>query len=222
MSTHQHPYPPSAESTSVAKIERAQLCDLLEQVGPHAPTLSGRWDTHHLAAHLVVREGTPLGVIKVMRPKVGGEEVDRLVQERDFGALVDEIRSGPPRLSVFGTGLTDRAGNGLEYFIHHEDVRRAMPGFDRRQLPMWALNQLWGSLGLPLKAVMRKAPVGVALRRTDTGELRVVANKPRTVVVAGAVPELALFALGRAAVAEVELDGDAADVAVLQATSFTL
>jgi len=131
VSAHAHPYPVSPEDTFVAQVERAQLCDLFDEVGPDAPTLSGSWDAHHLAAHLVAREGTPLGVVLLMRPKVGDEEVERLVGERDFASLVDEIREGPPRMSVFGTDLTDKAGNGLEFFIHHEDVRRTRAGFDR-------------------------------------------------------------------------------------------
>ncbi len=84
MSTHTHPYPTSGDDTFVAQVERAQLCDLFERVGPQAPTLSGDWDTHHLAAHLVVREGTPMGVVNLMRPTVGDEEVERVVAERDY------------------------------------------------------------------------------------------------------------------------------------------
>ena len=220
MTTHEHPYPVSPEDTFVAQVERAQLCDLFDEVGPDAPTLSGSWDAHHLAAHLVAREGTPLGVVLLMRPKVGDEEVERLVGERDFASLVDEIREGPPRMSVFGTDLTDKAGNGLEFFIHHEDVRRTRAGFDHRELPPWAQDELWSGLGFMVRGLMRKAPVGVALKRRDTGELRVAAKKARTVVMVGLPTELALFAYGRGSVADVELDGDPEDVAVLQSAHF--
>jgi hypothetical protein len=37
-------------------IEREQLCDLLDELGPQAPTLLDPWTTHDLAAHLVLRE----------------------------------------------------------------------------------------------------------------------------------------------------------------------
>jgi hypothetical protein len=36
--------------------ERAPLCDLLDELGPQAPTLLDRWTTRDLAAHLVLRE----------------------------------------------------------------------------------------------------------------------------------------------------------------------
>jgi Mycothiol maleylpyruvate isomerase N-terminal domain len=36
--------------------ERAQLSDLLDQLGPEAPTLLAPWTTRDLAAHLVLRE----------------------------------------------------------------------------------------------------------------------------------------------------------------------
>ena len=44
-----------------ARSERAALCDLLDEVGPHAPTLCEGWDTHDLAAHVWVRETDPIG-----------------------------------------------------------------------------------------------------------------------------------------------------------------
>jgi hypothetical protein len=36
--------------------ERSQLCDLLEELGPGAPTLLGPWTARDLAAHLILRE----------------------------------------------------------------------------------------------------------------------------------------------------------------------
>jgi uncharacterized protein (TIGR03085 family) len=220
MSTHTHPYPVSPDDTFVAQVERAQLCLLFDEVGPQAGTLCEGWDAHHLVAHLVVREGTPLGIVTLLRPTVGDEEVERVVHERAFASLVDEIRGGPPRMSVFGTPVTDKAGNGLEYFIHHEDVRRARPGFEMRELPTWAQDELWGGVGFMSRRLFRKAPVGVALKRTDTGELKVAAKKTRTVVVEGLPSELALFGYGRGSVASVEMTGEPADVAALRAARF--
>lgn len=130
----------------------------------------------------------------MMRPTVGDEEVERLVAERGFDSLVEAIRGGPPRLSVFGTAFTDKAGNALEFFIHHEGVRRVQAGYDKRELPSWAQDELWSSLGFTVRGLMRKAPVGAALKHSDTGELRVASKKGRTVVVVGPPSELALFA----------------------------
>ena len=53
--------PPSLQSVNVADplfdaIEREQLCDLLDELGPLAPTLLDPWTTHDIAAQLVLRE----------------------------------------------------------------------------------------------------------------------------------------------------------------------
>jgi hypothetical protein len=37
-------------------VERAQLCDLFEELGPGAPTLLAPWTARDLAAHLPLRE----------------------------------------------------------------------------------------------------------------------------------------------------------------------
>jgi hypothetical protein len=49
-------------------IEREQLCDLLDELGPGAPTLLVTWTTHDLAAHLVVREHDLLAAPGLVTP----------------------------------------------------------------------------------------------------------------------------------------------------------
>ena len=39
-----------------ARGERTALCDLLDRLGPEAPTLCTGWTTYDLAAHLALRE----------------------------------------------------------------------------------------------------------------------------------------------------------------------
>ena len=169
----------------------------------------------------MVREGNPIAAIKMLGGGWSGDdEVDRVVDTTEFASLVEQIRGGPPRMSVFGTGFTDKHLNGLEYLVHHEDVRSAQTGFDQRVLPSWALVVVWCGFGIALRGLMRKAPVGVALRRNDTGQLRVGSNKPRAVVVAGPPVELILFAFGRGAGANVTFDGASADVASLESAHF--
>src|SRR3954452_23786665 len=108
---------------SVAQLERAELCDYLDRVGPGRPTLCEGWTTHHLAAHLAVREGSLREQLRS-----AGPDSDRLVEEtvrtHDFSALVERVRGGPSRLSLFGVPGADRLLNSLEYLIHHEDARR--------------------------------------------------------------------------------------------------
>lgn len=204
----------------MAQVERAELCDLFDEVGPSAPTLSGSWDTHHLVAHLVAREGTPLGLLKIMRPRVGDEVVDELVAERDYAALVEQIRTGPPRLSVFGTGFTDRLGNSLEFFVHHEDVRRAKPQWTARELPSWVQDEIWDRLKFVARGLTRRSPVGLRLQRSDTADWTVPVKKSNATVVEGLPSELALFANGRGAVAAVDFSGPPESIELVQHASF--
>src|SRR5215218_9353293 len=49
----------TASSRPFPERERGELADLLERLGPDAPTCCEGWDTAHLAAHLVNREARP-------------------------------------------------------------------------------------------------------------------------------------------------------------------
>jgi uncharacterized protein (TIGR03083 family) len=40
---------------TLAQEERNELCDLMLETGPDAPTLCEGWTTRDLAAHLVIR-----------------------------------------------------------------------------------------------------------------------------------------------------------------------
>lgn len=211
-------YEGATEETGVADVERAALCDVLEQVGPSAPTLCEGWDTAHLAAHLVMREGTPLGPLKTLRPNVAAEETEEIAAITPFEELVDRLRGGPSRLSLFGHPALNKLGNTVEFFIHHEDVRRAQQDWARRELPAWAEEQIWRRLRPTVRLMLRKAPVGVELRRTDTGERLFAVKKLDTVVVAGLPSEIALFVSGRTEVSQAELDGDPAHIERLRAT----
>ncbi len=54
----------------------------------------------------------------------------------------------------------------MEYFVHHEDVLRAQPDWQPRELSADLSEVLWGRLGMA-KLMLRKAPVGVELVRAD-------------------------------------------------------
>jgi uncharacterized protein (TIGR03085 family) len=102
------------------EAERRELCELFLQLGPDAPTLCEGWTTLDLAAHLALREHF----------KRWGDE--RLAAEKAKGMpdLVQQLRHGAPPIPWRVPGLRAML-NGVEYFIHHEDVRRAN-GMDRR------------------------------------------------------------------------------------------
>ena len=107
-------------------VERAQLSDLLAELGPAAPTLLTPWTTHDLAAHLVLREHDPFAGPGLVLPGAWSRLAERrrkaLVQ-RDFADLVATIRAGPP--GCFRIDWVRRLSNLNEFLVHHEDVRRA-------------------------------------------------------------------------------------------------
>jgi uncharacterized protein (TIGR03085 family) len=190
---------------AVSRVERALLADLLDELGPERPTLCTGWTTRHLAAHLKIREGDPLDQV---RNVLGGDSaLERVARSNDFDDLVARIRSGPPWLSLFRIPKVEPMLNSLEYFVHHEDVRRAQRGWDRRVLPSWAQDQLWrGALGF-CKLALRKEQIPVTLERSDGGEAADVRPGANPVVVRGLPGEIVLYLFGRRDVADVELTG---------------
>lgn len=201
--------------SALATTERVLLCDLFDELGPHAPTLCAGWDSHHLAAHLSLREGNSLTLIKVAATRATAAAVDELVARSDFGDLVAGLRRGPSPMSIFSLPQVDRVAGALEFFVHHEDVRRAALRWTVRDLRQQTHDEIWSRLRGVSKVLMRRSPVGVVLVRSDTEGSARAAKGPDTVVVNGLPGELALFAFGRTGVARVDLDGSPAAVASL-------
>lgn len=201
---------------SLSRTERAALCDLALEVGPDAPTLSGEWTVKDLVVHLLVREGSPAAVGIVVPPLARLTEwVSERRGRQDLSVLVEQLRQGPPLYSPFRIPTVDRAANTLEYFVHHEDIRRAQPGWEPRTLPSRAQDALWKALRMAGKGLVRSAAVGVTVQRSDTEEQAVLKGTSPTVVVRGLPAELVMFVYGRQPQARVELDGAEADVAAL-------
>lgn len=202
----------------VSMVERAILCDLLDELGPHEPTLCEGWTTHHLAAHLKVREGSPLDQIQSIIPGRGDTYVASVVRSTPFEALVSAVRSGPQGLTVTRLPRVDPLVNTLELFIHHEDVRRAASQWESRLLPAWAEDQIWGRLTGAAKLILRRKPGGVVLERsdhdarTDSGTRATVSKGDNPVVLRGVPSQLALYVSGRQGVARVETDGNPGDI----------
>jgi uncharacterized protein (TIGR03085 family) len=223
---------------SHAQDERRAICDLLADLGPGKPTLCAGWQTGDLAAHLVLRERRPDAGAGVMGGPLAGytKRVQaRLMDRTPFPRLVELIAAGPPRLSLFALPGADERLNLVEYFVHHEDVLRAQPGFQPRAISGELADLLWDRLPLA-RLMLRRAPVGVELVRADApsptagapdqggnGRVRITA-KARTplVTVSGDPAELTLWVMGRTSAARVQLDGNDKDVAALQATSWRI
>ena len=199
--------------TDLAASERASLSDLLDRVGPDAPTLCEGWLTRDLTAHLVLRESRPdaaLGV--VVKPLAGWTaRLQNKLAHRDFTDLVKRLRGGPPRLSLFRPHAVGELLNNVELFVHHEDVRRAAPQWEPRVLDETTNALLWRRSTQMAKHVLRAAPGGIELVRSDTGQRRVVRaavpGQP-TLTLTGAPQELLLYMFGRRDHALVVRDGD--------------
>ncbi|WP_418605795.1 hypothetical protein [Georgenia sp. SUBG003] len=99
------------------------------------------------------------------------------------------------------------AAHLVEYVVHHEDVRRAGPDpAEPRVLPTDLVLAVWERLVPLARMAYRSSPVGVVLA-VPGGPRRVVRRGADAVVVLGDPVELALHALGREEVAEVDVLG---------------
>lgn len=77
------------------RTERVELCDLLDRVGPDAPTLCAGWSAQDLAAHLWVREADPLGAPGIVAKPLAGLTERRMAESKSrwpYAELVDRIR----------------------------------------------------------------------------------------------------------------------------------
>jgi len=164
----------ASSSPSVADSERAALADLLDELGPDAPTCCDGWTTAHLAAHLVVRDRRPdalpgygveqLGAARPLTAWAHRLE-DELRESTPYAEVVDRVRSGPPPWSPMAWPPVARILNTTEFAIHHEDVRRAQPGWEVRKLPRAAQDQLWSAVELFARRAAGRR--GLVLRRSD-------------------------------------------------------
>jgi uncharacterized protein (TIGR03085 family) len=190
-----------------ARRERASLADLLLEVGPDAPTLCVGWATRDLAAHLVVRERRLDAMAGVVIPPLAGhgEHVRKQKAAEPYDRLVDEVRN-PPWWSPVSNPLTGEMTNRVEFFIHHEDVRRASPGWTPRVLDTGAQQALWKSVRLISRLGMRKLGFPVLLRAPGFGAVTIGGDDPRATLT-GDPGELTMFASGRQRGSRVEIEG---------------
>ncbi|MBP2702294.1 TIGR03085 family protein [Microbispora sp. RL4-1S] len=194
-----------------ARAERAALCDLLDNLGPGAPTLCEGWATEDLAAHLVLRERRLTAAAGIALPLLAGHTrtvQEQLKRDHSYPELVRLVRQGPPRWTPYGLipGV-DAAVNTIELFVHHEDVRRAQPDWEPRPLPEGLEELFWRRLRRGAPLFLRRSPVGVVLRHTGGAKAAGKKAEP-AVVVTGTPSELLLFSFGRQEHARVGYDGD--------------
>jgi uncharacterized protein (TIGR03085 family) len=181
------------------------------ELGPDVPTLCAGWTTADLAAHLYVRDrrldAGPGNVVKL--PPFGSWTKRLQDNARDtlkWEALLRGIRSGPPApIKPF-----DPAINTIEYFVHHEDVRRAQPAWAPRVLAPNDDEVLWRHLGsmrfgyLFSSTVLRRAPAAARLEAPGREPILLTKSGQGTVV-RGPVGEVTLWLVGRKSVAQVDV-----------------
>ncbi|WP_018023833.1 TIGR03085 family metal-binding protein [Corynebacterium ulceribovis] len=193
---------------SFSGSERNALANLLEEKGPDAPTLCDGWTTHDLAAHLVARENRPDAILgKLLFNKAErNDEIEAEFARQPFEVLVDKFRGGAPKWSPMN--WADRYINMAEYFVHLEDVRRAEPGWEPRELPPSAHKELWQLLKLTAPRMLGKSTKTVVMMRTDGAALTAHdSHSGDSVTIRGDVGELVLWLYGRDGT-RVEVDGD--------------
>jgi uncharacterized protein (TIGR03085 family) len=193
---------------SIASFERRALADLLEKVGPDAPTLCEGWATRDLAAHLVTRErrgDAALGLaLKPLAKHM--KSVQRSYARRPYDELVKKVRDGAPFWSAFAWPGMERLLNTTEYFVHHEDIRRAQSGWEPRKLPAAVQDGLWQAVKGRAKLSFGGTTFGVTLARPE-GETAVATSGEPMAILTGEPAELLLYLFGRRDHARVTLSG---------------
>jgi uncharacterized protein (TIGR03085 family) len=195
----------------LAQQEREAICNLFVELGPDAPTLCEGWTTADLAAHLVVRERRPDSGPGLVWPPLAGytDKVRRSVKDRTpWTKLVETVRRGPPLL----LRRVDGPMNTVEYFIHVEDVRRAQPNWEPRQISEELAHALWARVGPG--GMAKKVPATIVI--ASPGRADKEAGTGLRLVLSGDPGELTMFGSGRQTAARVEITGDAALAAQLR------
>lgn len=217
-------------TVSLARAERRDLCELMRTLGPDAPTLCTGWTARHLAAHLHLRETDPIVgagiVIRALRG-VAERRMARLMAQTDFDQLVELVARGPRGLNPMRLPGVDERVNALEFFVHHEDLRRggAYP-VHPRLLDAHTERFLWdAAVKLGIRR-LRGLRVAVILQRAGDGrptrEYAAVATGRTPVTVLGEPAELVLWLFGRGDAAEVEFTGSAAAISQLRRRSLAV
>ncbi|MEU8818217.1 TIGR03085 family metal-binding protein [Actinoplanes sp. NPDC048796] len=193
--------------TAYARRERQLLADLLLSLGPDQPTLCEGWTTRDLAAHLVVRDRRPDASAGILLPPLHGhgERVRLAKASQPYQNVISELRT-PPWWSPVSNPLLDEVTNVVEFFVHHEDARRAQPSWDVRPLDQGEEAALWKAVRMTGRLALRRARIAASVRSEGFGSFTVGDS---SAVLSGPPGEIALFLTGRKDAAQVSLSGDA-------------
>lgn len=226
MGTHPDRTSGTAPGRDFTAASRDALVEALLAAGPGQPTLCEGWDTEHLAAHIVLRENSPLVAGLVLPPLARSLQRKTLTLgdasngPQEYQRLVDRVAAGPQppaplrgdtRAGRLGDRVSGRlkgtkaarraaqAANLLEFFVHTEDVRRAQDRWAPRHLADDYADALFGEFTRRARLMYRSEPTGVVLARS-TGQrvvARPTAQDEATRTIAGPAGELVLHGFGR-------------------------
>jgi|SRR5271166_1108846 len=203
--------------------ERRELCDLFDDLGPSVPTLLEGWTAHDLAAHLVLREhdlvAGPCMVLPGPFQRFAERRRAGLAQHKDFSWLVARIRSGPP-VGFFRIGWVRGLANLNEFFVHHEDVRRAN-GQGPRSLTPAMDAAVWRNVRRSGRYLSRRLHgCGLEIEWAGTNERVTVQPGSPAARLSGLPGELLLYVFGRQSAVHVEVSGPPEAVAAVHRTHF--
>lgn len=226
MGTHADRATGTTPERDFTAASRDALVEALLAAGPGQPTLCAGWNTEHLAAHIVLRENSPL-VAGLLLPPLARSLWrktmalgDSASAPQDYQRLMDRVAAGPqppaplrrhPRAAKMADQLSGRlqgtpaarraaqAANLLEFFVHTEDIRRAQDRWAPRHLADDYANALFTEFTRRARLMYRSEPVGIVLARS-TGQ-RVVARPAAQDVpsqtISGPAGELVMHGFGR-------------------------
>ena len=213
-----------SEVMHLVHASRLALAEALLAAGPSADTLCAGWQARHLAAHLVLRENSPLGAGVLFKPLAAKLEsrlqelADDAKKSEGYTGLVRRFRTGPSKYSPFSIDRVSTAANLSEFFIHTEDIRRARSQWAPRVLDRDYTEMLWQDLTRRARLYYRHSPVGVILARPN-GERCIAKKAANPVTITGPVAELLLHASGRGTSALVTFEGSDDSIKALKKAS---
>ncbi|MDO5633856.1 MAG: maleylpyruvate isomerase family mycothiol-dependent enzyme, partial [Micrococcus sp.] len=183
-----------AGQVDYAAASRAALVEALVAAGPGAPTLCEGWQTEHLAAHIVLRERSPLAAGLLLPPAADALERKTLelgnahATEASYARLVEQVEQGPLGDAPARRGLRSRVRAAaarlrrtapattvaahiqlLEFFVHTEDVRRAQETWAPRILTDDYADTLFTHLKSRARLLYHGEDTGVRLERRARG-----------------------------------------------------
>jgi uncharacterized protein (TIGR03085 family) len=207
---------------------REVLAETLLAAGPDSPTLCAGWQTRDLAAHLYLRErkiAVGLGLLIKSLAKASDKATAKLAEKlktpEEYTRLVNAFRAGPPAFSPLNIPALDESSNLIEYFVHTEDVRRAVDRWAPRALDEEYSDALWDELVKRAAILYRGVDLGVVLVR-PSGPRHVAKRAPVSVAIIGDPGELLMHAHGRTRHALVTFEGQPDAVALLQSAEVGL